>query len=249
MSGFSIGPFILMYHSIAEGTHDPYTVSAADFRNQLKWLCECGYEVISLPFLVQSIKKQDHGILNKKVVITFDDGYQDFISNALPVLQDYGATATVFLVTDMLGQRASWNSNGPQSQLMSEEEVRSVKSRGISLGSHTSTHANLTLLNYQDLQKQLEDSRNRLQNLGETFMAFSYPWGQWSDRTAQVVRNLGYECALSVGELTSLAAGSIYCLPRITMSHMMDMKRFQKFMTRNRFGMELRRRYRILRGK
>ena len=180
-------------------------------------------------------------------MITFDDGYQDFVTNALPILLDRRAPATVFLVTGMLGGRASWNEAGTHVPLMSEDEVRYIKAQGISLGSHTATHANLTLLDHEDLQRQLRDSRDALTRLGESFYAFSYPWGQWTNQIVDAVKASGYECALAVGEQMRLTAANAYLLPRITMTRDMDLKRFQSLLMRTRLEMELRRGYRMLR--
>jgi peptidoglycan/xylan/chitin deacetylase (PgdA/CDA1 family) len=247
ITDFMVGPFILMYHSIADNPDDPYTVSIGTFREQISWLSANGFEVVSLSFLLKAILIGNNKILKKKVVITFDDGYRDFVTNALPILMDHGAPATVFLVTDMLGVTSSWNKFGMYERLMSEDEVRNIKSQGISLGSHTATHAKLTLLDHEELQRQLRDSHDRLTQLGESFYAFAYPWGQWSSQAMDAVKAAGYECALAVGEQTRLTAANTYCLPRITMTRDMDLRRFQSLLTRTRVEMEIRRRYRTLR--
>lgn len=172
ISRWGVGPSILMYHSIADNSDDPHSVSVDAFREQISWLSEYGFNVVPLSFLLRSIQTQNYRILRKKVVLTFDDGYQDFVTNALPILLDCGTPATVFLVTDMLGGRASWRENGMHARLMSEDEVRYIKAQGISLGSHTLTHANLTLLDHEDLQRQLRESHDGLTRLGESFYAF-----------------------------------------------------------------------------
>jgi peptidoglycan/xylan/chitin deacetylase (PgdA/CDA1 family) len=241
-----IGPSILMYHSIADNSDDRYSVPIESFRQQISWLFEHGFEVVPLSFLVRSIQTRSNGNLRKKVVITFDDGYKDFLDNALPILLVHRAVATVFLVTDLLGGSASWNESGAHDRLMSEDEVRCIKAQGISLGSHTATHVNLSLLNHEDLQRQLLDSRDRLTLLGETFYAFAYPWGQWSNQVVDAVKASGYECAVAVGEKTRFAANDIYSLPRITMIREMDLKRFQSLLTRTRAEMKLRRIYRAV---
>lgn len=236
-----------MYHSIAIGGDDPYCVSPAAFVEQLAWLRRQGFEVVPLSFVSGAIKAGKRRTLRRKVVITFDDGCEDFLANALPVLLDHGYPATVFLVTDMLGGQASWNESGAHVRLMSEADARYVKKHGISLGSHTATHADLTRLSDQrELQRQLTGSRDTLTSLGETFYAFSYPWGQWSWETITAVRDSGYECAVAVGEQTRVAAADVYRLPRITMTYDMDMSRFASRLTRTKLEKELRRRYRNL---
>jgi len=233
-----------MYHAIDDCPGDPYSVPVDAFRQQVSWLSENGFEVVSLSFLLRSIQMGDYRALRKKVVITFDDGTKDFVTNALPILLDCGATATVFLVTSMFGGKASWNRSVP---LMSEDEVRGIRAQGISLGSHTATHAKLPILDRAELQRQLRESRDALTRLGESFYSFAYPWGQWSSQVADAVKAAGYECALAVGEQTRMSAATIYSLPRITMKRDVDMKRFQSLLTRTRIEMELRRGYRVVR--
>lgn len=243
ITDFMVGPFILMYHSISDDSNDPYSVSVTAFQQQLSWLLTHGFEIISLSSLLRSMQLGNYRILRKKVVITFDDGYQDFIINALPVLRASGATATVFLVTDMLGGTASWNEFGSDARLMSEDEVCTIKAQGISLGSHTATHAKLTILAPGDLKRQLRDSYDTLSRLGESFYAFSYPWGQWSNQIVDAVKASGYECALAVGEQTRLNATNAHVLPRLTMTRDIDLKRFQSLLTRTLLEMEIRRGY------
>ena len=242
-----IGPSILMYHSIAANSDDHYSVPVHAFRQQISWLSEHGFEVVPLSTLVRSIQTRSNGNLRKKVVITFDDGYKDFLDNALPILLAHGAPATVFLVTDLLGGRPAWNESGAHERLMSEDEVRCIKAQGICLGSHTATHVNLPLLNHEELHRQLRDSRDRLTLLGESFYAFAYPWGQWSSQVVEAVKTTGYECAVAAGEQTRFIAGNTYLLPRIAMTRKLDLKRFQSLLTRTRVEMELRRRYREFR--
>jgi len=244
----SVGPFILMYHSIGDNTADPYSVSANSFREQLTWLVDNGYEFVSLSWLHQSLMAGRDKHLRKKVVITFDDGYQDFITNALPILSDHGAPATVFLVTALLGKMAIWDKSVENGKLMTVEEVQAIKAHGISLGSHTATHANLARLTNEELVIQLDHSHDFLAHMGETFFSLSYPWGQWSSRVVNAVRGAGYECALAVGQHTRLTAGNSYVLPRVTMRRDTGQKHFQAQMTKTGLEMELRRGYRAVRN-
>ena len=244
---WEIGPSILMYHSIADNSDEPFTVTVDDFRKQISWLYEEGFEVVSLLFLLKSIRARDYSSLRKKVVITFDDGFKDFVTNALPVLQDHGATATVFLVTAMLGGKGEWTPNCADVPLMTEDEVRQIKKEGISLGSHTATHIDLKLADHEDILKQLIESRDIIARLGETFYSLAYPWGQWSPAVANAVKSTGFQCALAVGEQTRFTTENIYKLPRISVGRDMSLKRFQLQLNRTNIEKDIRRQYRKLR--
>ncbi len=244
------GPFILMYHSISDDSRNPYSVSVHSFREQVSWLSRNGFESVPLEFLVSLIKKNDYKSLNKKVVFTFDDGHQDFLTNALPILLDCGATATVFLVTNMIGGESSWNKDWVHAPLMSLDEIHFIKRQNISLGSHTATHANLAAIGSNEVYKQLHYSYQKLRDLGETFSAFSYPWGQFSAHVVNVVKEIGYQCAVVVGDKKLLGNLDIYLLPRLTMTRNLDLKSFQDIfshtnLTRTliRYGRALKRRF------
>jgi len=182
-----------------------------------------------LAAIVNLLKSGDYQSLKKKVTFTFDDGYRDFLTGALPVLLRHKAPATVFIVTGMLGEKASWSGNSKHVQLMAEDEIRHIRAQGIALGSHTMTHADLTTLDQEELYRQLKESRARLRDLGESFYAFSYPWGQWSSQASGAVKASGYECAVTVSGEIRPGRADIYCLPRITMRGDMDFKSFQAF--------------------
>ncbi len=241
-----VGPFILMYHSISDNSDDPFSVSVSGFEEQMAWLSENGYEIVSLSYLIKSLKAGSYRKLAKKVVITFDDGYGDFITNAMPILLNYGATATVFLVTDMLGGKASWIKSGEQPRLMTEDEVRLIKSKGISIGSHTATHENLPLLSVEQLKRQVIDSYYMLTNLGESFYSFAYPWGQYSSIAVKTLKDSGFECAVTVGQHHKLSKSNMFTLPRVTMFLKMDISFFKKLMTRTNAELFLRRFYALI---
>lgn len=244
LDDFRVGPSILMYHSIGGYPDDKYSVRVDAFREQLCWLFEHGFETISLQLLLRMIQAGHCRGLGKKVALTFDDGYKDFIDNALPVLLEYNAPATVFLVTGLLGTGASWAGSG--ARLMSEEEARHIKAKGVSLGSHTASHANLLLLSEEEMVRQLMDSRQKLTELGESFFPFSYPWGRWSRPVADAVKAAGFECAVAVDGHLRAARADAYRLPRITMTCEMDLCHLRSRLTRTAAEVAMRRKCRAM---
>jgi len=183
---------------------------------------------VSLAALVQSRNNSVFAKRRKQVVLTFDDGYRDFLINALPLLLRHRLPATVFLVTDMLGQTATWSSYGQEVPLMTEVEVRQVKDQGIGLGSHTLTHVDLTALGDEELRRQLVTSRIKLADFGEAFFSFSYPWGRHTDREVAALKAAGYECAVSVGGSISSSWTDSFRLGRLTMRRDLDLEAFKR---------------------
>src|ERR1700720_4632246 len=101
---------VLLYHSISEnlfGQFDRYhqiNTAAPVFAMQMRWLRQAGYRTIDVPEMMEAFETGRE--LNKKVVITFDDGYQDFYTDAFPVLKQCGFSATIFLASDRIREQA-----------------------------------------------------------------------------------------------------------------------------------------------
>jgi len=194
---------ILMYHGISNDPEpgiSPYyrvKTSPAMFRRQMELLADLGYETVSLEQLLEATQRkcQDGPAhpLDKPskhrswVVITFDDGLRNFLTEAVPVLRQFGFTATMFLATSFVGQaRRSFRPRGPSS-IMSEQqnaaecltwdEVRDLKKAGFHFGSHTVTHPNLIELSWPEVETELGNSKAEIeQKLGEPISTFAYPY-------------------------------------------------------------------------
>jgi peptidoglycan/xylan/chitin deacetylase (PgdA/CDA1 family) len=132
------------------------------------------------------------------VAITFDDGVENLIENAFPALLKQNIPATVFVVTDMLGEYPRWEYRGANSTLqertMSLEQLRSLSPDLITIGSHTATHPYLPSISPESLQLELKGSRGKLeQMLNRQVKLFSSPYGEFDDRTASACKEAGYD--------------------------------------------------------
>src|SRR4051812_25293885 len=110
-------PLVLMYHSIADCRPDPFgvTVTLDRFTEHMTWLRSQGLRGVSLGEMEEARRKNRATGL---VGLTFDDGYLDFLENAVPVLQLHDFTASVFVIAGMLGRVNEWDSGGPVKRLM-----------------------------------------------------------------------------------------------------------------------------------
>ena len=132
------------------------------------------------------------------VAITFDDGFESVLENAIPELERRRIPATVFVVIQSLGKRPVWMASDPQStapnKVMSLEQLRNLASDLVTIGSHSLTHPRLTELNESEVRKEIFDSRTQLQNiLQRKITLFSFPYGAFTEALVQHCREAGYD--------------------------------------------------------
>jgi peptidoglycan/xylan/chitin deacetylase (PgdA/CDA1 family) len=197
---------ILMYHSIsdkeADGRH-PYfdtRTSPRVFENHMEHLSKNNYSVISPEAVVAKFAEGDFG--NQKcVVITFDDGFRDFYTNAVPILSKYGFTATMYLPTAYIQQQTQTFKG---MDCLSWNEVRELQRIGMQFGSHTVTHPVLKRISHSDLEAELGYSKQTIeQELGVGVTSFAYPYAfpeedrNFTQRLRGVLENAGYQNGVS----------------------------------------------------
>ena len=204
-------PLIVLYHSISPCDEDPFqvTVRPQRFREQMDWLARRGLRGTSVGEVLAAHREGRSGGV---VALTFDDGYADFAEYALPVLQEYGFSATLFALSGRPGGWNAWDAGGPRKPLLTEDGLRAVAAAGLEIGSHGSMHVRLPALGEAQLQDEVVGSRERLRDVtGQDVAGFCYPWGDVSRREADVVGAAGYDYACAVWH-TRLS--SRYALPR-----------------------------------
>lgn len=225
---------ILMYHSISDalGNKHPYfetNTAPLVFARQMQFLYEIGYRTIGLNEAVDAIQA---GIpIEKKVVLTFDDGYKTFYSAAFPVLMQYGFRATVFVVTDL----ASESTVRPESKdYMSWGEIRHVHRNGISIGSHTVTHSALQKMGRVQVKYEIRASREIIEEkLGASPTSFSCPYAfPEADRRAvavlrEALENSGYHNGVSTIIGTAGPQHDTFFLPRLPVNSYDDLRLFR----------------------
>ncbi len=211
---------LLMYHQIAElpQTADPLTLAVPpdQFERQMNYLAQNEYICLTLAEAVQYFLRDEQAPA-KSFVLTFDDGYQDVLLNALPILEKFGFTATVFMVAGRMGMQSDWRGQDREraGRLLSHDEARELIQHGFTFGSHTLSHPFLTLLEEQSVLKELRKSKALLQeflNIQVDF--FSYPYSRTNDHIEDLVRATGYHaaCAGDTGSWNMYHIWRVPCL-------------------------------------
>ena len=147
----------------------------------------------------------------KFVVLTFDDAYEDFYSEAFPVLSRLGYTATVFLPKAHIGETARIF-NG--TACLTWSQVRELWSAGIGFGSHTVTHPQLTTLRKEDVREELRRSKEEIEDrLSAPIESFSYPYAfpeadfMFKQKLWDILTATGYKNGVS----TIIGTASLQC--------------------------------------
>lgn len=210
---------ILMYHRVAPtgaAAMSAYRVTPENFEEQLRYLCDAGYYSIGLEDW-QAAAATRMPLPGKAVLITFDDGYRDFLIYAWPLLKRYGFSATVFLVAEKIGRSNSWDSAfGEEVPLLGWQEIRQLRSEGVEFGSHSATHRPLTGLSVTDVVREGARSRVILEReLKTPIRAFAYPYGDVDAVVQHLIGACGYVFGLSCQEGLSSFQDPLLMLPRI----------------------------------
>jgi peptidoglycan/xylan/chitin deacetylase (PgdA/CDA1 family) len=222
---------ILMYHGIrdAVGNKAAYfetNTSPKTFAVHMQYLRDYGYTTATLSQAAGYIS----GViaLEKPVVITFDDGFKDFCTRALPVLCQHSFTATMFVVSEFAGAEGT---SFADNQCMTWQEVREIQSEGIEIGSHTASHPVLHGLSRQRLVAEISKSKAAIEdNIGRTVTSFSYPFAfPEHDRPyVQTLRTLLRECGYQNGVSTIIGTAGpsdeTYFLPRLPVNSHDDLR-------------------------
>jgi peptidoglycan/xylan/chitin deacetylase (PgdA/CDA1 family) len=227
---------ILMYHSISEnnnGDSSAYyqtTTSPGVFAEQMKFLSENGYTTIVMSTAVDTLK-QNAGDPGKKVVVTFDDGFEDFLTRAFPVMQRYGFTATVFLPTAFIGDMPI---KFKGTSCLTWSQVKELHAAGVLFGSHTVNHPQLASVGPGELERELCQSKKEIEDkLGSAVPSFAYPYafpetnGPFKLRLSGLLEQAGYKNGVSTVIGTAAAQHDPLFLPRLPMNSWDDLRLFR----------------------
>ena len=214
---------ILMYHQVGEfespKTHRASYCHIKRFKSQMGYLRRFGYNVISLDQAYRGLFGGDT-LPPRAVVLTFDDGYQNFHDYAFPVLKHHGFPATVFIVTQRIGAAPLWLENGDQRPpLMSGATLRALHHQGVNFGSHTRNHVRLSQVDSALMREEISRSRTELEDvLGAPVPDFCYPYGDYNEAARDVVAEAGYRLGLTCIRGAANTADNPFEIPRKAIS-------------------------------
>ena len=209
---------ILMYHHVGNWgpSHPdwaPWVVLPEDFRAQMDWLVQHGYRSISFRELIECSSR---GVapVGKPVIISFDDGWASQCAVARDELIPRGLRATFFVYTAAVGPAPGG------SGYVSWPELRELEVAGHEVQSHTVSHARLTEALPEQLQREMQESRRKIEaEMHHPVQALAYPFGLHDGAVMQAARIAGYQCAVRADADPSIGEPLLYRMPRLRMGY------------------------------
>ena len=214
---------VLCFHGVTErlernkNDHFGLHIRANRFEAQLNYL-ESHYKVISLAEFLKRVA-DNIPCPEYSVVLTFDDGYRNFLTAALPRLTARGMPVSVFLITERMqtqsyGRTEQWSESDDETYL-SWDEVRTLHKQGVEIGSHTCSHQKLSELTTAEAKHELSLSHETLaKHLSQDRFSLAYPYGSYSETVIDTTRQLGYRCALTTDAGTNSGRSDLFLLRR-----------------------------------
>jgi peptidoglycan/xylan/chitin deacetylase (PgdA/CDA1 family) len=236
---------ILGFHKIGEpppnGWETWFYIPEATFVEHLRYLQESGWQVVDLATLLGGLARPD-SLPERSVLLTFDDGYRSMRSVALPLLLQFGYPAVLFVPTDFVGGRNTFDAAEPEEALCDWDDLVNLEREGVSIQSHGVSHRPLSDLSPAEQDEELRRSKATLEaGLGTRVEVFSYPYGddgvssypygddgassQVLRRVRRTLKGAGYRAAcLYGGGPTRLPAADPYGLTRIAVGPDTDLQ-------------------------
>ena len=175
---------VLMYHSISRD-NNRISVSVTNFKKQMKLMSLLGYKGYSLNKINSKTSK-------KKIIITFDDGYENIFTEAMPVLKKFNFSATCFIVNKKIGYFNDWDKNQKnfkKKKLMNKKQINTWINNGFEVGSHTMNHYNLKYLSNDQKKYQILKPKQFFEtNYGINIQSFSYPFGCYNEDCLKILK-------------------------------------------------------------
>ncbi|SRR6266849_3158003 len=227
----SRNPVILTYHSISHGD-SPLKIAPERFAEQIEWLRD-NARVVSLGEIVGALASH-RPLPERTVVLTFDDGFQDFYTSVAPLLHRWSLPATVFLATGYCGKTNGWHGQPhwvDQEPLLSWEHVAELAQQGFSFGGHSVNHPILTRLPLLEAQLEITQCKAQIEEcVGQPVEFFCYPYGRWNPAIRTTV-NQHYKGACATIARAIEPSSDLFALPRVDVHYLRHRGLFRMLFT------------------
>jgi peptidoglycan/xylan/chitin deacetylase (PgdA/CDA1 family) len=222
---------ILCYHHLARAPADArfpsLYVGPERFERQLWTLRRLGLRGVCMS---EGLRQLERGSRGGRVILTFDDGYVETLTQAAPLLRKYGFTATCYIVSGRIGAHNDWDRGSRRREarsLMDFEQIHDWLEAGMEIGAHSRSHPRLADLAPAAAEREIVECRSELRmRFGTDVDHFCYPFGSFTATTVALVRRAGFASAVSTERGVARWPEHRYRLPRILVNGEQGLARF-----------------------
>lgn len=187
---------VFVYHSVRpyiqgeSKSQDAYDITPELFEEQLTYLEDNGYTTVSMDelsyLMSKGVKETD---TKKRVVLSFDDGWENQYTYAYPLLKKHRMTATFYIYTHPVGYR----------NFLTWPQIREMRQGGMEIGSHTLTHPLFKKINEEDIRKEISESKTKIEKeLGVPVRHFASPFGYSNAHIEDIIEEAGYDTGRTI---------------------------------------------------
>ncbi len=219
---------VLLYHRVVPDAHEEPTgefcIRVSRFRQQMHLLDRMGFTAITFEDYLLYLRGE-LDLPRHPIIITFDDGYEETFTQALPVLQEFGMRAVVFVIADPNVEQNTWDKGKPffGVRLLNTRQILEMRAAGIEIGSHTLSHPHLPSLGREECWEQISRSRMLLEiTLNAPVKVFSYPYGELSADLKLLVAKAGYSVACAAWTGPAMFGQDLYEVRRLFVNGKMN---------------------------
>ncbi len=203
---------ILLYHYVeyvkdkGDTIRQSLDINPYIFEKQIQTLRDAGYTFITAGDLGKVIDAEE-SLPRKPVIITFDDGYDDFYTDVLPLLKKYNVKATAYIVAGVIGRL----------NYMSKDEIQKAQESGlVEIGAHSMYHRYLKGISYNEAKFEIEQSKANLEHeFGVKVISFAYPYGAFDKQAIRLVQDAGFKTSVSTVPGADVSSLNRYFMFRI----------------------------------
>lgn len=207
---------VIMYHGVSDETWglEGLFMKVSDFEEEMKYLSDNGFETI----FIEDIEKDYTG--KKVVALTFDDGYVDFYTNVLPIIKKYNIKTNLYIIV---------SSTYGNEKFLLPEQIKEISNSGlVSIGSHTVSHNKLATLSNDQIESELQESKEYLENLlGKEIKTICYPSGSYNSDVLNIAKKHYTYGLTTINGIQSMSSFSQYKIIRRGMYRSSGMNTFK----------------------
>ncbi len=195
-----------------------FVVSPKLFADHMAYLHDHAYTPMTVTQAICTLYREEYVLPERPVVLTFDDGFADFFTAALPVLKQYNFAATLYVSTAFVNGTSRWLQYERETTrpMLTWEQLAEISASRVECGAHSHSHPQLDTLRYTEVRDEILQSKRLLEDhLGQEVFSFAYPFGYHTRQVRQLVREAGYTSACAVRHAMSSETDDPFALARL----------------------------------